>query len=91
MKDKQTPTVEQQAAIDSLPSLNIAGIARVIRKHWKPVGLYAAPYVDAMGSLDSIKDAYICDSGVEIVLRFLCNAATWRGDVARAVKAELNK
>jgi len=64
-------------------------IASEIRKDWKPVHGDAAPYVVAMSSLNSINDNYIMDSGKEIVLRFLSNASSWRGDVARRVKKEL--
>jgi hypothetical protein len=44
-----------------------------------------------MGSLHDIKDNFINDSGASIVVYFLGNAQTWRGPVAKAVKAELNK
>lgn len=54
--------------------------------------LYAAePYLQAMCQLDSINDRYFCDSGKSVVLYFLCNARAWKGDVARLVKAELNR
>jgi hypothetical protein len=49
----------------------------------------ARPYVDAMASLGSINDRYGYDGGREIVLRFLDAARAWRGDTARAIKAEL--
>ena len=49
----------------------------------------ARPYVDAMASLGSIDDHYGYDDGREIVLRFLDAAKTWRGETARAIKAEL--
>jgi hypothetical protein len=52
---------------------------------------YAAPYVDAMSSLNSINDTYITESANSVVLYFLANAGTWRGDTARAVKAYLKK
>ncbi len=45
----------------------------------------------AMGTLDSIDQDYGYDSGESIVLYFLSNAKTWRGDVARRVKAELKE
>ena len=64
-------------------------IAREIRADWKKPSAYAVPYIDAMASLGSVEDAYYFDSGREIVLRFLCNSAGWRGDVARQIKAEL--
>jgi hypothetical protein len=66
-------------------------IAQEIRKNWKPVYFGAVPYLDAMSSLTSIKDSYGMDSAKEIVLYFLSNASTWRGDKAREIKAELKK
>jgi hypothetical protein len=47
------------------------------------------PYLDAMRSLNSINDDYYSDSAKTIVIYFLSNATTWRGDTARQVKAEL--
>ena len=37
----------------------------------------------------SIEDYYECESGEEIVLRFLSNSTGWRGEVARRIKAKL--
>ena len=64
-------------------------IAREIKQDWTKVYFGAVPYLDAMSTLDSIEDNYIMDSGKSIVLYFLANAGTWRGDTARRVKAEL--
>jgi len=64
-------------------------IAAEIRKDWKKVYFGAVPYLDAMQTLNNITDNYYQDSGNSIVLYFLCNASTWRGDTARRVKAEL--
>lgn len=71
-------------------------IAAEIRKDWRKNGkpnVYfgAAPYLDALGDLTSINQDYGYDSGKSIVLYFLANAQTWRGDVAKRVKAELKK
>lgn len=66
-------------------------IAREIRKDWKNVSPYAAPYLSAMFCLDSIEDNYILDSGRSVVARFLANAGTWRGETAKRVKAELKE
>jgi hypothetical protein len=49
----------------------------------------AVPYLEAMCQLDSVNDYYYADDGRSIVLYFLANAQSWRGEVARAVKAEL--
>lgn len=64
-------------------------IAREIRNDWKRPYFGAVPYLDAMFSLDSIRDNYYDDSGHSVVLYFLANANTWKGDTARRVKAEL--
>lgn len=64
-------------------------IAREIRKDWKNVNFGAKPYLDAMATLNSINDNYILDSGKSVVLYFLANASTWRGETAKKIKAEL--
>ena len=66
-------------------------IASEIRKTWTKVSPYAEPYLEAMQSLDSINDNYYFDSGKSIVLYFLSNASTWRGEDARRIKAELKE
>ena len=68
---------------------SLSEIAREIRKDWAPVNFAAKPYLEAMGSLNQITDAYHYDSGRSVVLYFLSNASSWRGDVARRIKAEL--
>lgn len=55
----------------------------------KQAAAYALPYLRAMQELDSIKDNYLLDSGKSVVLYFLSNAATWRGETARRIKLEL--
>ena len=45
-------------------------IAREIRKDWKNVSPYAAPYLSAMFCLDSIEDNYILDSG-NLLFRYI--------------------
>lgn len=71
----------------------LCAIAAEIRREWPTMGNYspARPYVEAMGSLDHIGDKYGMDSAKDIVLRFLCNATTWRGEAARRIKAELKQ
>jgi hypothetical protein len=75
--------------------MNLAELAGVIRRDWrkqgKGINYAAAPYLDAMGSLNDVGDNYGYDSGSSVVLYFLCNASTWRGDTAKAVKAELKR
>jgi hypothetical protein len=65
-------------------------IAREVKREWTPVYFGAVPYLDAMLSLSTIGDSYGCDDARGIVLYFLSNARTWKGETARRVKAELN-
>lgn len=67
----------------------LATIAREIRTDWPAPYFGAVPYLAAMLSLQSINDTYGLDNARSIVQYFLANAATWRGDTARRVKAEL--
>jgi hypothetical protein len=64
-------------------------IASEIRKDWKKVSARTAPHLDAMDYLVTMKDMYGVDNAKSIVLYFLCNASTWRGETAKRIKAEL--
>jgi hypothetical protein len=64
-------------------------IADEIRKAWPKVYFGAVPYLDAMRQLHSVTDHYFDDSAKDVVIYFLSNAKTWRGDDARRIKAEL--
>lgn len=66
-------------------------IANEIKKDWKNVNFAAKPYLSAMCYLTSIQDKYMATNGKSIALYFLSNASTWRGPVAKRIKAELNK
>ena len=69
----------------------LEAIARDIRNDWRNVNYAAKPYLDAMACLHSIDDSYYADSARSVVLYFLSNASSWRGDTARQIKAELNR
>ena len=66
-------------------------IANEIAADWKKPHFGAVPYLDAMKTLDSINDNYFFDSGKSIVLYFLANAGTWKGETARRIKKELKQ
>lgn len=69
---------------------SLSTIAAEIRKDWgSKVNFAAKPYLSAMAGLDSIDDQYGYDDARSIVLYFLSNASSWRGDTAKRVKAEL--
>jgi len=78
--------------MQDLTTLSISQLASIASQDWGNKVNYAArPYLDAMFSIGDIKDTYGYDTGVSVVLYFLCNANTWRGETAKAVKAELKK
>ena len=60
-----------------------------IERSWKKVGPYARPYLDAMHRLDGLDSCVMHDDARDIVTRFLCNAAAWRGEDAKRIKQEL--
>ena len=67
----------------------ISVIAAEIYRTWPKVNYAAKPYLDAMRSLNKITDNFGYDDAKGIVLRFLGNANSWRGEDARRIKAEL--
>jgi hypothetical protein len=64
-------------------------IAADIRTDWVKINYAAVPYLRAMARLTNITDDYNSDSAKDIVLYFLSNATSWRGETARRIKAEL--
>ena len=66
-------------------------IAREIRADWKNMSPSAKPYWEAMLNLQDINDKYGTDDGRYVVNYFLANTGSWRGDVAKRVKAELKQ
>ena len=64
-------------------------IARDIYRVWPKVNYAAKPYLEAMTELTSIEDKYGYDNAKSIVLYFLSNASSFRGDQAKALKLEL--
>jgi len=72
--------------------MSLSELAGRVRRDWgSKVNFAAKPYLSAMGSLNDITDQYGLDSGQSIVAYFLSNASSWRGEEAKAVKAELKK
>ena len=69
----------------------IREIALEIRADWKSPYFGAVPYIEAMLSMSSPNESYGADSGKGILHYFLANAGTWRGPVARKVKAEIKE
>jgi hypothetical protein len=68
---------------------SINTIAREISNDWVKPYFGAVPYLDAMYSLSTMRDKYYYDDAESVVRYFLVNANTWKGETARAIKAEL--
>ena len=66
-------------------------IAREIKKDWQKVYFGAVPYLDAMLTLNKLSDNFYEDSGKSIVLYFLSNASSYRGENAKRIKKELKE
>ena len=64
-------------------------IAREIKSDWKKPYFGAVPYISAMHSISDINETYGVESARGLVLYFLANAASWRGETAKRVKSEL--
>lgn len=66
-------------------------IAKDIRENWPKPYFGAVPYIDAMASLSDMNSMYGWDNARSVVLYFLANTQTWRGEKAKAIKAELKE
>ena len=69
----------------------IQEIASEILQDWKKPYFGAIPYIEAMLQLNTIHDDYCLDTAESVVIYFLANAQTWRGETARRIKAELRE
>ena len=68
---------------------SISSIARDIKKVWIKPYFGAKPYLDAMEYLDNINSKYIYDDARSVIMYFLANASTFRGNDAKVLKLEL--
>lgn len=83
---KQNELLEGSRSVQRRPLYEIHD---EIVRNWKNVYFAAVPYLDAFRYLDKVTDSFMSESGRSVVTYFLSNAASWRGDVAKRVKAEL--
>ena len=64
-------------------------IASEIENSWRNVNYAARPYLSAMHELSAMSDNYYYDDARSVVLYFLANASSFRGDDAKRIKSEL--
>ena len=69
--------------------VTVSEIAQAIAKDWQNISPYAKDYLDAMKDIHDINGSYYADSAKSVVLYFLANASSYRGENARAYKALL--
>lgn len=72
----------------------VSELAAIIRQDWKAPYFGAVPYLRAMSEIHKIdirQVNYGNETATGVVRYFLSNARQWKGDVARAVKAELKE
>jgi len=94
-KSPATPLASPAGATFSRPSqtrsLNAIANEIVSDPNYKGnTKTYAQPYIAALHQMNDIEDNYYADSGESVVRYALSNLGTWRGEVARNIKAELN-
>lgn len=71
--------------------ITVSEIALAISKDWKTINPYAKEYLDAMLTIEDINGNYIYDSAKSVVMYFLANAGTYRGENAKSYKALLKE
>jgi len=71
--------------------VSVSEIAHAIAKDWTNISPYAADYLNAMKEIRSVEDSYYADSAKSVILYFLANANTYRGENARSYKALLKE
>lgn len=83
---------QQVTAASEYETMPLHVLADVIRRDWNAQGgvhYTAKPYLEAMGYLNEVSDRFGEDDGNTVIAYFLSNARTWKGDLAREVKAAL--
>lgn len=71
--------------------VTVSEIAYAISKDWQNISLYAKDYLNAMKEITDIDGAYYADSAKSVVMYFLANASSYRGENARTYKALLKE
>ncbi len=65
-------------------------IAEEIRRDWKRIPWPAEDCLRGMDYLEHMGDMVGADSAYSVIAHFLGNASTWKGEIARKIKKELN-
>lgn len=76
---------------DQLAKMALDELFVLVRHDWRKPYFGAVPYIAALSRCRSLDTVFIAEPARDLVPYFLANAGTWRGPVARAVKAELKR
>jgi hypothetical protein len=92
-KTVKKTSVNTDNNLPDFSNLTISELAFIIYKKWSNIYFGAKPYLETMQTFNqvSLSGNYGYDSKKSIVLYFLANATTFKGEYARAIKKELNK
>jgi len=82
---------EYEALAKALPTMKLNEVGQAVLDNWPKVYYAARPYLDAMLLLTDISQNFGMDTGKSVVVYFLGNAQTWRGEPARLIKKELKR
>ena len=69
--------------------VTVSEIAHAIANDWQNVNPYAVDYLNAMKQIRSVNESYYAESAKSVILYFLANAGSYRGENARTYKALL--
>jgi hypothetical protein len=89
--DAQVRFIKSLATRRGINARPLHEIAEESMLDWPAPHFDAVPYIHAMRRIEKITDRYGMDDGEGLVRCFLVNARTWRGEVAKRVKAELKE
>lgn len=78
-------------AAEIINDISNQAMAKKVQTRWRDLVPAAAPYLEAMLTLDKVDDKYGLDEGRDIILRALTNLTSYRGEKARTLKAELRE
>lgn len=77
--------------LNKMKTRPIHEIAGEIQQDWKNVHYAAKPYLAAMFQLTTPESTIGADNAKSVVIYFLSNARSWRGEKAKEIKKELKE
>lgn len=69
----------------------IRELMQIVKSDWQRPYFGAVPYIEALLQCETMDSRYLFETARDLVPYFLCNANTWRGEIAKEVKAELKQ